>query len=83
MNDPASLHRDLDRLIRRLVERPEAVHVGVFRERGATFFKVRVAQEDLGKVIGRQGRTARALRALLETRGDRDGRKYGLDIRES
>ncbi|MGB5514461.1 MAG: KH domain-containing protein, partial [Thermoanaerobaculia bacterium] len=42
-----------------------------------------VAPEDLGKVIGRQGRTARALRSLLAARGSRDGERYELEIIET
>ena len=41
-----------------------------------------MAPDDLGKVIGRQGRTARALRTLLETREDRLGVRYELEILE-
>ena len=42
--------------------------------------KVRVAKEDLGQVIGKQGRIARSLRTLLQARGGRDGVRYALDI---
>ena len=76
--------RDLARL---LVDDPEAVVVsGIHppagrRDRGSVL-ELRVAPDDLGKVIGRQGRTARALRTLLETRGDRRGERYELDILE-
>ena len=42
----------------------------------------RVAPGDLGKVIGRQGRTIRALRTLLEARGGKDGVRYWLEILE-
>ena len=76
--------RDLARL---LVDDQEAVMVsGIHppagrRDRGSVL-ELRVAPDDLGKVIGRQGRTARALRTLLETRGDRRGERYELDILE-
>ncbi len=76
--------RDLARL---LVDHPEAVEVASLqspagrRDRGAVL-ELRVAPDDLGKVIGRQGRTARALRTLLETRGDRCGERYEFDILE-
>jgi hypothetical protein len=66
-----------------MVDEPDDVYVGHYRQRGATCFKVRVAQKDLGKIIGRQGRTARALRSLLALRGDIDGRRYTLEIRSS
>ena len=76
--------RDLARL---LVDNQEAVAVsGIHppegrRDRGS-ILELRVAPDDLGKVIGRQGRTARAMRTLLETRGDRRGERYELDILE-
>jgi predicted RNA-binding protein YlqC (UPF0109 family) len=41
-----------------------------------------VDPDDLGKVIGRQGRTARAMRTLLDVRGTRDGARYELEILE-
>jgi hypothetical protein len=78
---------DVRELARLLVDNQEAVAVsGVHppegrRDRGS-ILELRVAPDDLGKVIGRQGRTARALRTLLETRGDRRGERYELDILE-
>jgi len=75
--------KQLQRVIRRMVDEPEAVRVSSYRARGATHFKLRLADDDLGKVIGRQGRTAWALRAILEARGERDGREYALEIRDS
>jgi predicted RNA-binding protein YlqC (UPF0109 family) len=76
--------RDLARL---LVDNQEAVAVsGIHPPEGrrdrSSILELRVAPDDLGKVIGRQGRTARALRTLLETRGDRRGERYELDILE-
>ena len=73
----------LARVISLLVDTPRAVRVDARRDRSVTVFKVRVDPDDLGQLIGRQGRTARALRALLDVRGSRDGRRYGLEIRES
>lgn len=78
---------DLRELARLLVDDRDAVTVsGIHppagrRDRGSVL-ELRVAPDDLGKVIGRQGRTARALRTLLETRGDRRGERYELDIIE-
>lgn len=48
--------------------------------RRATVFEVRTDPDDLGKVIGRRGRTARALRTLLDCRGDEEGAQYGLEV---
>jgi hypothetical protein len=74
---------ELVRLIGFLVDYPDEVQVWESRERRGIRFEIRVAPEDLGKVIGRQGRTARALRILLEVRGEQDGHHYALEIRES
>ena len=84
-NSPTSRspRRELVRLISLLVDEPGEVRVSEDRDRGGARFEVRVARQDLGKVIGRQGRTARALRTLLEVRGDQDGRRYGLEIRDT
>lgn len=65
-----------------LVDQPEAVELGVLPGRHDTLLELRVAPDDLGKVIGRQGRTARALRTLLDARGERDGVRYELEILE-
>ncbi len=78
-HDPPLRH-ELERLIGYLVDYPDEVEVHEDCERRGVRFEVYVAPEDLGKVIGRQGRTARALRTLLEVRGELDGRRYGLEI---
>ena len=81
------LAEDVRELARLLVDNPEAVEVAEInasagrRDRGSVL-ELQVAPDDLGKVIGRQGRTARAMRTLLETRGDRRGERYELDILE-
>ena len=73
---------ELEDLVSLMVEAPERVRVHEHRQDRGTLFKLRLAEEDLGKVIGRQGRTARALRTLLETRGELEDRDYVLEIRE-
>ena len=55
-----------------LVEHPEAVSV--------TETELRVAPEDMGKVIGRQGRIAREIRALMRSVAQRQGKKISVDI---
>lgn len=74
---------ELERLIALLVDDRDEVQVREHRQGRATSFRVRVADSDLGKLIGRQGRTARALRSLLAVRGSLDRRRYNLEIRES
>lgn len=64
-----------------LVDNPAAVQVREVRDdRNALVLELHVAPEDFGKVIGRQGRVAKAMRALLRAGGARDGRHTSLEI---
>ena len=82
-DDPTgAIGERLTRIISLLVDTPDAVRVDARRDRSQTVFTARVDDNDLGQLIGRQGRTARSLRDLLDVRGSRDGRRYGLEIRE-
>ena len=63
-----------------LVDHPDDVKVRRHQRDQQTVLELEVAQEDLGKVIGRQGRTARALRTLLHAAGQKSRRRYSLDI---
>lgn len=67
-------------LARSLVEDPGEVRVTEVPRDHGTVLELRVAPNDLGKVIGRQGRTARALRNILSAAGARTGHRYILDI---
>lgn len=68
-------------VIELLVDHPEELKIDSVRDgRSSVCFEVSVAPEDTGKVIGRQGRTVRALRTLLEVRGAKDRRRYELEI---
>lgn len=67
-------------LARSLVDEPEQVRVTPVTRERATILELRVAPEDLGKVIGRQGRTARAMRNLLAAAGARSRTRYILEI---
>jgi uncharacterized protein len=55
----------LEHLVRGIVDSPEDVKVAMKNNRRGDIIEVRVHQDDLGRVIGRQGRTARALRTLI------------------
>jgi predicted RNA-binding protein YlqC (UPF0109 family) len=63
-----------------LVDDAEAVNAHAYNRGDQTVIELEVAQEDLGKVIGRQGRTARAMRTLLTAAGQKSRRRYTLDI---
>jgi uncharacterized protein len=70
----------LDYLARRLVDEPDAVRVEEVDEDGALVLRLHVAPDDVGKVIGRQGRIARALRTLVRAGGAHEGRRIVLEI---
>ena len=65
-----------------LVDNPEAVQVKEVDQDDTVVYELRVAKEDLGKVIGKQGRTARAIRALLTATAGKTNRKARLEIVE-
>ena len=70
----------VDFIAKSLVDDPESVRVRTHERDRETFIELEVAQPDLGKVIGRQGRTARAIRTLLQAAGHKNRRRYSLDI---
>jgi predicted RNA-binding protein YlqC (UPF0109 family) len=70
-------------LAKALTDRPDAVRVTESQQKQMTVIELFVAPEDLGKVIGRQGRTAAALRTLASSAGEREGKTVTLEIRES
>ena len=72
----------LEWLAKRLVDDPEAVRVDTVEEADVTILQLRVAPEDIGKVIGRQGRIARALRTVVRVSGARSHRRVVLEIVE-
>jgi len=74
--------RDLvTELARRLVDEPEAVQVEeVEEEDGTLLLRLHVAEGDVGKVIGRQGRLVRALRTIVRAGGVEAGRRLQLEI---
>jgi len=69
-------------LARALVDEPDEVHVDVVESDRRVTLELTVAQEDLGKVIGKDGRTARAMRTLLSSMQTRSRQRVLLDILE-
>ncbi|MEA2621576.1 MAG: uncharacterized protein QOH61_486 [Chloroflexota bacterium] len=63
-----------------LVDDPDAVTVDVQRDGGGTLIELHVAEEDMGKVIGRNGSVAKALRTLLKVVSTREGEPISLEI---
>ena len=65
-----------------LVDKPDDVQVTVTEEDDTILVDLAVAKEDLGKVIGKQGRTARAMRSLLSAAAGKEDKKSRLNILE-
>jgi predicted RNA-binding protein YlqC (UPF0109 family) len=72
----------LELIAQALVDDPDEVSVSVVEGEQTTILELRVAQDDLGKVIGKQGRTARAIRTLLSASGTKLGKRFHLEIIE-
>ena len=70
----------LEYLARGLVEQPDEVRVNEVTEGESTVLELSVADDDYGNVIGRGGRTASALRAVIKSAGAKRGRRVFLDI---
>lgn len=75
--------RDVVEVVARaLADRPDAVRVTEREARGQTFVELSMAPGDLGRVIGRQGRTAAAIRTLVAMAAELDGKKVTVDFRD-
>ncbi len=72
----------VEMIVKSIVDYPEKVNVKKLDGELTTILELTVAPEDLGKVIGRQGRTARAIRTILGAASVKHGRKYNLEIIE-
>ena len=67
-------------LIKNLVDQPEAVEVQIIDGQQGTIIEVRVSNEDVAKVVGRQGKTIKSLRTIAMTIGARFGRRVRLEL---
>jgi len=69
-------------VVRALVDQPDAVSVTETERRGMSVLELRTAPGDMGKIIGRQGRTAAALRTVLAMTAEKHGTRAQLDIKD-
>jgi predicted RNA-binding protein YlqC (UPF0109 family) len=69
-------------LAKSLVNNPDAVQVNESENENGSVLELRVAREDLGRIIGKQGRTAKSIRAILNAAASRSNRKVVLEIVE-
>jgi predicted RNA-binding protein YlqC (UPF0109 family) len=82
MNDGGSMRELIEVVAKALVDFPDQVEVNVVEGQQTTVLELRVAPEDLGKVIGKQGRTARAVRTILGAAGMKLRKRFVLEILE-
>jgi uncharacterized protein len=77
---------DISELVRflavNLVDRPDEVRVAVVEERTASVYELEVAEDDLGKVIGKAGKTARAIRTIVNAVAPRGRKRVLVEILE-
>ncbi len=77
------MYKDLiEYLAKALVDNPDEVEVREHEEENSVQLELSVNQKDLGKVIGRQGKTARAMRTILGAAAAKEGRRASLEIVE-
>ena len=76
------MRETVEMIVKALVDDTEAVDVREMERKDALLIEIRVAQSDMGKLIGRQGRTVRALRSIVHAASIKQNRRYILDIVE-
>jgi predicted RNA-binding protein YlqC (UPF0109 family) len=72
----------VEKIVKSLVGEPDAVEVLENTDGKTVRIEVRVADNDMGRVIGREGRTVKALRSILFVAGQKHGRRFHLDLVE-
>lgn len=77
-----SLKELIEFIARALVDKPEEVHVAEVSGEQTIVLELRVAKDDLGKVIGKQGRTVKAMRAILSAASSKVRKRADLEILE-
>ena len=69
-------------IVKVLVDQPEQVSVNEIEGKNTNVLELRVAKSDMGKVIGKQGRNAQAIRTILNAASGKTGKRYILEILE-
>ena len=70
----------LEVIAKALVENPEQVKVSATPDQDGTLYELRVAPDDMGKIIGKQGRIAKAVRTVVKAAAVRDNQKISIEI---
>ena len=77
-----NLNTVLSDMVKAIVDDPAAVSVAESESNGELTLELTVAPDDMGKVIGRQGKIAKALRTLVKTKASETKQKYNIEIKE-
>jgi predicted RNA-binding protein YlqC (UPF0109 family) len=72
----------LIQIVKALVDNPEQVHVNEIESTQTVVLELRVAKSDMGKIIGKQGKTAHAIRTIVNAASGGAGKRYVLEIIE-
>jgi hypothetical protein len=78
-----SIREAVEVLVKALTDRPDDVHVTEAEHKGTTLVEVYVGAGEVGRVVGKQGRTAAALRTLASSAGEKTGKTVTLEIRDT
>jgi predicted RNA-binding protein YlqC (UPF0109 family) len=82
MSGTSGVRAVVEVVARALTDRPDEVRVTETQHRGTTLVELYVAPGELGRIIGRQGRPAAALRTLASPAGEKEGKTVTLEIRD-
>ncbi len=72
----------LEYVAKQLVDNPDSVQISEEEKDNKVIFKIKVAQADIGKIIGKQGRTAQSLRVLLSAVAAKSGKRAILEVED-
>ena len=78
--DTAGVKEMLTYIVSNLVEKPEEIQINILDNGNSVTLQLRVAAEDMGRVIGRQGRIAKEIRTIIKTVAQRTGEKVTVEI---
>lgn len=82
LKSSAMLKELVEYIVKHLVDKPDDVQVSELNGEKSTIIELRVSSEDLGKVIGKEGRTARSIRTLVHAAATKEKKRAALEILE-
>jgi len=80
MTSVHEIHEIIEYVVKQLVDQPDQVVISLLNEEGKRVVNIRVAEKDIGKVIGKEGQTIKALRSLAYLATNKDGNPVVLDV---